>query len=256
MTRSVLAVAGMLLGLAGAVFFSCSGVLIWNVKKEVNRQAGVLAGRADEAADAADHAVDFVYKILDQAGDDLQLARRQVSQQPTQPSNPFVQMAARQATQQLVGSVNQVHGAVVTASDAVVVANAALDVVGGNEQLEKLLGLNQEQMASTRNALQQATSELGRARSVLGVTINGAADSISADQLNAVDNALGQARGFTDEMAKVVKTARGKVNDTRREVDVWSYRIALATTLVCALATVGQLFMIRFCWRTLRGLPA
>ena len=50
--------------------------------------------------------------------------------------------------------------------------------------------------------------------------------------------------------------ARSKVNDTKRAVDIWAYRLALATTLICALATAGQLFMVRFCWRTLRRLPA
>lgn len=255
MFRTVLTVAGLVLGLAGAVFFAASSVLVWSVKKQVDHQTDALANWANGAGNAADHAVGFVYRVLDQADIDLAAARKQMLNQPVQPANPFVQMAARQATQQLAGSVNQVHGAVVTASDAVVVAKAALQVVGGNEELEKLLGVDQEQMAATQLALGQATEELHRARSVLGITI-GAGDGISAEQLNAVDHALAQARGFTDQMAKVVTTARNQVNETKRQVDVWAWRGALATSIICAWATIGQVFLARFCWRTLRGMPA
>ena len=110
MIRNLLALTGLVLGLAGAVFFAVSGVLIWSVKKDVDQQATNLAGRANEAADAADHAVGFVQGVLKQADTDLANARDKTQKQPVQPTNPFVQMAARQATQQLAGSVNQVHG--------------------------------------------------------------------------------------------------------------------------------------------------
>ena len=71
-----------------------------------------------------------------------------------------------------------------------------------------------------------------------------------------MDNALDHAQGFTDEMARVVVTVRDRVNATRTIVDSWSLRIAIGTTLLCALAALGQVFMARYFWRTLRGQPA
>lgn len=256
MFRNVFAVVGLLLGLVGAVFFAASGVLIWSVRKDVDQQATALAARANDAADAADHAVGYVYEILDQATSDLQITRKQLLEQPAQQINPFVQFTARQATQQLAGSVDRVSGAVVTASDAVVVADAAMDVISRSDELKRLLGVSPDQMFTTRHSLEQATNELRRARSVLGITVSSVGDGLSEEQLNAVDRALSQARGFADEMAKVVATVRNRVNDTKQEVNVWAWRGALATTIICAWATVGQLFLARFCWRTLRGQPA
>jgi hypothetical protein len=57
-------------------------------------------------------------------------------------------------------------------------------------------------------------------------------------------------------MDRVVSTIRGRVDSTRTIVNQWSLRIAIGTTLLCALAAVGQYFMARYFWRTLRGLPA
>jgi hypothetical protein len=84
----------------------------------------------------------------------------------------------------------------------------------------------------------------------------GTGDALTTEQLNSVNDALGQARGFTNELEKVVANARGRVNDAKVSVDRWSWRVAIATSAISILAAVGQVFMARFCLRTLRGLPA
>ena len=65
-----------------------------------------------------------------------------------------------------------------------------------------------------------------------------------------------QEKGFADEMTKVVGTARSRVNDLKNVVDLWAWRVAAATTALCALGVVGQYFMARFCLRKLYRLPA
>jgi hydrogenase maturation protease len=76
------------------------------------------------------------------------------------------------------------------------------------------------------------------------------------EQLIAVDDALVQARFFTDEMAKVIGTARSRVNDAKTTLDWWASKVALVTTVTCGFALIGQLFLFRFSWRILRHLPA
>jgi hypothetical protein len=256
MLHQFLVLIGLSVGLIGSVVFTASSVLIWSVKKSVDQQVEGLSTWADEAGEAADRAVSFVQGILTQADQDLQTARLEMARQPDQPVNPLLQLTARQATQQLAGSVDRVHGAVVTATDAVVVAKAALKVVGSSTELEQLLGVDTHQVDATREALVQASEELRRARSVLGITIGESGEGLSADQLNAVDRALAQAHRFTDALAQVVATTRQQVTDTKRQVELVSFRLAVGISIACAWAAIGQVFLARYCWRSLRGQPA
>jgi hydrogenase maturation protease len=249
MMRKLLALVGLVIACGGIGLFIALAVYVWSLKSEVNQQAGTLANRAHRAGDEADRAIAFVRDVIDQAGRDLEYARKQTVPKPRKPVSVFEMALAQSASKRLAGSVDRAHGAVVTASDAVVVAEAALRVFDKSEELQQLFGVQPSQVDATKTTLDKASSELRQAQSALG-------GAPTLEQLNAVDNALGQAVGFTDEMARVVEIARGRVDATRTSVDRWSWRIAIATTLMSALAAVGQLFMARYCWRTLRGQPA
>ena len=215
----------------------------------MNQQANTLSKRANDAGDEADRAVDFVRNVIGRAKSDLEATRKHAIEHPTRPVSFFEQIAARKASHELAGSVDRAHVAVITASDAVVVAEAGLQVFEKNDELQQLFGVQPGQVDATKTTLDKAASELHKAKSVLG-------GEPTHEQLNAVDGALRQASGFTDELGRVVTTVRGRVNETKSMVDRWAWRITVATTLMCLLAAVGQVFLARFCWRTLRGLPA
>jgi len=249
MFRKLLALVGLIVACAGLGLFVALGIYVWPLKTEVNAQTETLAAKAHKAGDEADRAIDFVRDVIAQAGSDLDYARSRAIPRPAKPVSVFEMALAQSASKRLAGSVDRAHGAVVTASDAVVVAEAALRVFDKSEELQHLFGIQPSQVDATKTTLDRASSELRHAQSALGGTP-------TPEQLNAVDNALVQARGFTDEMARVVVIARGRVDATRTSVDRWSWWIAVATTLAGALAALGQFFMARFWWRTLRGLPA
>ncbi len=251
MMRKLVALVGLVVACGGIGLFVALGIYIWSLKAEVNRQTETLAAKAQGAGDEADRAIDFVRKVIEQADVDLANARKvaAATARPAKPMSMFELAMARTASQRLAGSVDRAHGAVVTASDAVVVAEAALQVFNESTELKDLLGVQPGQLAATQNTIDKARSELRQARSALG-------GDPTPEQLNAVDSALEQAQGFTNEMARVVETVRQRVNTTKTAVAWWSLRIATGTTLLCALAAVGQLFMARYFWRGLRGLPA
>jgi len=136
------------------------------------------------------------------------------------------------------------------------VADTTLELVGEFPELKQLLGVNPEQMSQTKSALGNASADLRQAKTVLGFPVTGPGAAPTPEQLHAVDDALGRGKQFADDADKVVKTARKRVNDLKTTADTWSLRIAVATTAVCILAAVGQFFLARFCWRTLRGQPA
>jgi hypothetical protein len=252
--RSLLSLLGLVVACAGIGMFIAIGTYVWTLKAEVNQQTTMLAERANMAGDAADGAIHFVRGVIGQAESDLKDAR-DANTGPAQPVNPLERMFALKASKQLAGSVERAHGAVVTASDAVVVADAALQVFNANPELKQLFGVQPEQVDATKTTLGNVAGELRQAKSVLGVPV-GADDPLTIEQLNAVDGALDQATTFTDEMAKVVATARGRVNDTKVMLDRWTVRVAVATSLIAALAVLGQVFLARFCWRRFRNLPA
>src|SRR5262245_31746981 len=101
MTRKPLTLAGLAIGCAAIGAFVAVGIWVWQLKAEVNRQTTYLAKRANEAGDAADHAIEFVGEVIGKARKDLENARPQTAANPAS-VNPFVQMTARQASLQLV----------------------------------------------------------------------------------------------------------------------------------------------------------
>ncbi len=258
MMRNVLALAGIAIACGGIGLFIGISYCVWPLKTEVNSQSSLLVGQANEAADAADHAIDFVRDIIGKAESELTIARDELAHHPPDPVevNPLVRFATVRASQQLAGSVERAQGAVVAASDAVVVADMALNIIGGSPELKQLIGVDPAQMHATRTALGSVASELRQARSVLGGSIGSSEMIPTSDQLNAVDDALNRAKNFTDQMANVVKTARTRVNDTKAALDLWVRRLAFAITITCILGAVGQCFMLRFCWRKFHQKPA
>jgi hydrogenase maturation protease len=249
MARKLVSLVCLVVGCGGIGLFVALSVYVWSLKTEVNQQTETLAVKAHKAGDEADRAVAFVRDVIAQAGRDLEYTRRQTQPRPRKPISVFEMALAQSASKRLAGSVDRAHGAVVTASDAVVVAEAALRVFNKSEELQQLFGIQPSQFDATKTTLDKASSELRQAQSALG-------GPPTPEQLNAVDNALDQAEGFTNEMSRVVEIARARVDTTRANVDRWSWRITIATTVVSALAAVGQFFMARYFWRTLRGLPA
>jgi hypothetical protein len=236
------------------VLFGAIGWYVWPLKTEVNRQADVLAEKANRTADAADHAIGFVRDVTARAEAELTIARLQAVDRPRTPVNPFLQVTAIKASQDLVGSVERAQGAVLAASDAVVVARATLEVTGGYPEVNKFIGVSPEQLTTTRSALESVANDLHNARGILSCCPE--TNQLTTEQLNAVDAALGRVKDITEQIANIVATTRGKVNETREAVDVWSQRIALGMTLIAVLGIVGQFFMARFCWRKLRRLEA
>lgn len=255
--RRLFAVLGLLVSVAGLAAFAGAAVGIWQVKAETNRRTEELATKAHGAVKAADGAITFVRQVIEQGKKDVGEARNNAVKEPPKPVNPFLQLTARRASADLAGSVERAGTAVVTASDAAVVAEAALQVFGKEEELPELkawLGVKPEQLKQTRDQLNRASDELKQVRTVLGVSLGDG--SPTPEQLVTVESALERAGDLTDQISKVVATARTRVDETKRAVDLWVLRVAVGVTLVGAVGAAGQFFMARFCWRVLRGKPA
>lgn len=255
MIRSAFALSGLVLAFVGTGLFLAIGIWIWSLRTDVNRQSEVLAGRANTTLDSASTAIGVVREIIGKAEEDLDVARQEILVQTPPPINPVIRLTARKASQDLAGSVDRAHGAIVIASEAVVVADAALDVVGGDQELKRIFGLNPEQLDATRSALGKVSSDLLQAKDVLGppTHFNGGP---TPEQLYAVDNAIHQARVFTDEVSKVIESTRARVNETRQKVETWALRGAVGMTVIAVFGVVGQFFMGRYFWRLLRRDPA
>src|SRR5215212_6189356 len=116
--RRVFAVVGLLVSVAGFAGFVTAVGGAWWAKAETDRRTDALATKAHNAVSAADRAVVFVHGVLDKGEEELRHARKE----PAEPVNPFLQLTARRAAESLPASVDQVSAAVVTASDAAVVA--------------------------------------------------------------------------------------------------------------------------------------
>ena len=253
MVRRLFSLAGILLAVAGVGVFVFVGIKVWHVKAEVNRQARYLAAKAHTAGDATDRAIEFVREVLTKGKKDLDRVRGGTT--PTVVVNPLLRVTALQASRDLLGSVERAQGAVLAASDAVVVAESALQVASGGEypeELDRLFGLSPEHLKQSRSALFSISSELKDARGILGV----APENLTAEQLHAVNAALDQATDLTNRLSEVVQLARGRVDAAKRDVDLWAKWLSFGVTGLATLAAIGQLFLLRFCVRKLMHLPA
>src|SRR5690242_13010477 len=107
--RCVPAGVGLVISVAGFLLFVAAAVGVWKLKAETNRRTDALAGRAHAAVSAADRAVSFVSRVIDQGEKDLKDTRDKSppADAPKAPVNPFAQMAARQASEKLAGSVQR-----------------------------------------------------------------------------------------------------------------------------------------------------
>jgi len=256
MFRRLSALLGLIVGLFGAGLFIAIGIQVWYIKAEVNRQTDDLAARANAAGDAADRAIGLVGEVIEKAKLDLVETRKTVTVSEPARVNHFMQLTARQASINLTGSLERTLGAIAAASDSVVVAQAALDIVSANPQLEKVFGFDLSQIQHTRTTLGSVSGELRQAKTILGVPVSAPGELPSAEQLDAVDNALGMADGFRAEMARIVGVARTRVNETKQLIDLWAWRLAASATALCIIGALGQFFLARFCLRKLHNLPA
>jgi hypothetical protein len=252
MVRKLVSLTGIALALAGVGVFVFVGIKIWHVKAEVNRQARYLAAKANSAAAATDRAIEFVREVLADAKGQVRFARSGATASAT--VNPLLRVTAMQASRELLGSVERAQGAVLAASDAVVVAESALNVASGeyHEELDRLFGLSPEHIRQSRLALVSISDELRYARGVLGV----APENLTPAELNAVNAAIDYATNLTDRLSVVVTLARARVDLAKRDVDLWAKRVSFGVTVLASLGAIGQLFLLRFCARKLRHLPA
>lgn len=256
MGRRAFFMSGVILGCAGVGLFLGIAIQVWYLRAEVDRQTAYLAEQGERAGSAAADAVWFVEKTLEEAKKQLEATRKTAAAAPVAPSDPLLRITARQMSKQLVGSVERAQGAVVAAADAVVIADAALEVV--NEwypDLKTFLGLSPDQMDQTKVALGTVAGQLQQARGFLGVPID---DGLlpTAEQLKSVDDALTLAEGFASHMKQVVETARSRVRDLKVAADRLTWRGSIAITLVSLLGALGQCFLVRFCWRKAHHQPA
>jgi hypothetical protein len=254
MIRSAVAYLGILFAVLAATVFVTLGVWVWSLKADANQQCESFAERANSTLDKAENANKFVRNIIGNAERDLLLTRyKAVEHVPSPTIDPIFRLTAQKASEDLAGSVERAHNAVVLASEAVVVADAALDVVGGEPKLKEMLGVRPEELDATRSALGNVTTELQKARDVLGVTPTVPGSGPTDEQLSAVDNALGRARAFTNEVEQVVSSTRERMNDTKQKVDLWAWRSAVGMSILSGIGFCGQLFTINFFWRLRRG---
>ena len=253
MLRTVLSSTGLVLAVGGFVVFAALAVGAWVAKQEADRQVAVAAATAHQAGDVAARMVALVREIIARAQAGLAAARSEPATPNGTKQDPRVQFALRKAKRDLPADVERARDAVGTASEAVIIADAALGVFEDKPREGSALGVRPEDLKAARNQLDSAASDLKNARRVLGVPIPGPDRPTTPEQLASADAALARATEVTNTLDRALTLAREKVAAAQQKAEAWSLRVALAVSALSALAAAGQVFMARACWRGLRG---
>lgn len=254
MLRSILSTLGLVLAAAGFVAFVALGVGAWVAKREADRQVAAMSEKAHRAGDVAERVIALVREIIARARGGLSVARADPANAVTGVQlDPVTQMVVWKAKRDLPGDVERARDAVGAASEALIVANAALDVFLEQPADGTAVGLRPDDMHTARTQLDRAASDLKTARRVLGVPLPAPPADATPEQLANVDAALARAADVTDRFDDALTRVRTKVEATRRQAEVWSLRVAVGVTGLSALAALGQVFMARACWRGLQS---
>lgn len=245
MVRAVLCVLGLAVAATGLAAFVGLGVGVWYARAKADRTVADAAARARDGADLAGKVIGLLRETATQAEADLAAARADEPAGPAARANPLARLAARQ----LSGNLDRARDAVGIASDAVVVIDAALNVLAAAPDKKDRLGVRPADLDRTRAGLEAAARNVRQAQAVVGAA--------SPEQLSAVEDALGRARRLADDLDGRLAGLRAGVDETERRAGVWALRGAVAVTLLSAVGAVGQVFLARACWMGLRaGRPA
>jgi hypothetical protein len=249
MVRKVIVRAGLVLGAAGFILFLVLGIGAWFARREADRELEVAVEKAHQGAEVAARVIALVREIIARANLSLAMARAESADMaPGGNSDPLVRVALWKAKHDLPNEVERARDAVGVASEAVVVAGAALEVFGERGPPETHLGVKPQNMQAARTQLDAAATDLKNARTVLGIRIPAA----TPEQLSQVDQALRLATQVTDQSDQALNQAREKVDKLHRQARRWSTGLAVAITGTAAWAALGQVFLVRACWRGMK----
>jgi hypothetical protein len=256
MVRTTLCLVGLVFAVGGGLLFVALGVGAWAAKREADRQVTAAVEKAQAAADVAARVIALVRDVIARAQAELAAARADPDNAaPGATPDPLVRTAVWKAKRSLPDEVEKARDAVGVASEAVIVAGAALDAFGERPADGTALGVRPEHMQAARVQLDSAAADLRNARRVLGIPIPAREGDATPDQLANVDGALARAGEITDQFDGALARARQEVAEAEHKARTWAFGIAAGVTALSALAATGQVFMARACWRGLGRRP-
>lgn len=248
--RSVLSVVGLVVSVAGFVTFIGLIFGAWWARQEADREVDTAADRAMAAAEVADRAIRLVDDVIDRAEQDLAEAR---AAPPPEPNvNPLLRMTVNRAAGDLAGGVDRARDAVGIASDAMVVADAALSVFADRPEEQAQLGIRPGQLDAARQSLDATSRQLRQAQSLFGVRLT----PMTQAEISQVEQALASARQFTSDLRGSLENAKKRVEDARQKAHIWALRVAVIATVVGSVGAIGQVFLFRACVRGVRRSPS
>lgn len=237
----VLAVAGLLLGIAG-------GVGVWIVKGPATVKAARVFERIEAGLDAADQGLDHVKTSLARAGDRLDSAReeqRKLAQQP-QPNNALRRAMARTVQRTVAPEIGNAHQKLHTVAEAAVVVNSVLEDVG-NIPFLSVSGLDVDSLAEMNGRL----ADLGPAAWELSRLFGEPAPGPDADadvQLSRVEGALTALRGSVAQYEPRLTEARQRTEALRSRTLPWIPPATVLISAVCFWIALSQVSVMVHAW--------
>lgn len=237
--RRGLSAVGLAVAGVGLAAFAGLGVGVWYARAEADRAVADAGVKAEAAADFAARVIELVRAVVGEAEADLAAARAEAAAAPPTRPNPLARMAVRQ----LPVDLDRARDAVAVASEAVVVADAALDIFKAAGDKKERLGVRGEDLGQVRAGLDAAARNLRQAQGVVG--------GATPEQFSAVEAALGRSRVVADDLDRRLVELRGRVAAVADRAGVWSLWAAVGVSLLSVVGALGQLFLARACWRGL-----
>jgi hypothetical protein len=254
--QRVLAALALLLGTAGLILSLTGAVGVWLAREPVTARATRIFERIETALDSAERHLEQARASLTRAAERLDSARqeqRKISQEP-QPSSKLRKGLARTVQQRLSPEIGEAAEKLHTVTEAAVVVNSVLEVVGNIPFLSES-GLDMDGLTRVTKRV----ADMGPAASELSRLLGDPPEANADAQFNRIDVALQNVQGELAEYEQRVGQARQRTEQLKgRTLAGITFGVVLLSA-VCfwiALSQVSVLFHAWSWWKDRRHATA
>jgi hypothetical protein len=230
----------------GLIAFLAIAVGSWYAKAAAERELAIVEARVSLLLDRGTAVAGVVEDVAKNAQADLRRARSDPAAQDPNAVNGIQGFVLRTALSGMPDKVRQALVAANVASEAMIVAHAALDTTadlpGGPAFDPAEIDRLQTRLNAASKSLQSADAMLRSADPTI-------AKSIKPDDVQFIDNALTEGLAVAKDVQERLGVFRGRLVETGERVRLY---LKWATWAVCALAVLAAIGQISLMGSTLR----
>lgn len=237
-----------LASVAGLIAFLTIGTACWRVRDLVFERTESAVARISTALRTGNEVAGAVVSAIDRSEAELQRARQETKSQPTPPSLQGLDgFVLRTTLSSMPDRVKQALTASNMASEALVIANAALDTTG---DWPGRLPVSSGELQTFKKRLDATSASLANAEQILRSADPRVAEAIRPDDVRVINEALVQGRDVAVEAGERLRDLQARLHEANERFRSYVHGATWGIFTLAVLGAAGQVSLIRgMLWR-------